>query len=214
MNKAEILKRSFFRCKHGHSGLQHPKCYETETGTGEKIGFFDIECFTLNFKANSGLVITYAIYTNEGEIITNFITPKELRQVSDERIMRNLCKDLRKFDRIITYYGKRFDMPFVRTRCELYELVFPVYKELIHTDVYDVIKRKFQFTHNTLQIACRFFNIPAKGHSFQWFHWARAFQGNKESMDWILKHNIEDVECLKMLWDRVNKYTNITATSI
>ena len=74
--KAEIVKMSLRKCKHGHTGLSHPSCYLKETGTEEKWGFLDIE--SSNLKANFGIVLTYCIKHKDG-IIKRSVTPKDLR---------------------------------------------------------------------------------------------------------------------------------------
>ena len=32
LKKEEIIKRHYWRCVHGHTGLEHPKCYEQAHG--------------------------------------------------------------------------------------------------------------------------------------------------------------------------------------
>ena len=53
LKKAEIVKMSNYKCRHGHTGLEHPNCYFDETGAGERIGIWDIE--------TSGLKADFAV---------------------------------------------------------------------------------------------------------------------------------------------------------
>ncbi len=215
LKKAEIIKRSNFKCKHRHNGIDHPDCYNTEHGIVERIGYLDIEGFGMGFAADTGCVMTYAILGADGQLIFNFATPKELSSNDlDKRLMQDMCVDLRKFDRIITYYGKRYDVPYLRTRSLGFGLDFPKYKELSHTDVYDIIKHKFSFRKRSLEAACRFFHIPSKGHRFGFEMWRKAFQGDKAAMKNIVAHNIEDVESLEALYKIVESSTRMVESSI
>ena len=215
VRKDEIIKRSNFRCIHRHNGLDHHTCYDKERGIKERIGYLDIEGFGMGFSADTGCVMTYCILSEDGELISNFATPKELlSDQMDKRLMSDLCNDLRKFDKIITYYGKRYDVPYLRTRSLGYGLDFPKYKELNHIDVYDIIKHKFSFRRRSLEASCRYFNIPSKGHRFGFEMWRKAFQGRKDAMKNILLHNIEDVESLQALYHIVAPSARLVDSSI
>lgn len=213
MKKDEIIKRSNFRCKHGHNGLAHPKCYDTETGGGERIGYLDIEASNLN--ADFGFVLSYCIKVDGGEVIKNLITPDEIHSGEfDKRLMIELCEHLRQFDRIVTYYGARFDIPFVRTRCIYHKIDFPLYKEVKHTDVYDIAKRKLNLHSKRLGVICDFFGIPAKGHGMKPAVWNRCCAGHLPSLKYVLVHNIEDVESLETLYHRIRDFAKINDTSM
>jgi len=210
LTKAEIIKRANFKCKHSHNGLEHPQCFVSNDG---KIGFFDIE--TTNLKANFGIVICYSLKSEFGEVITNAITPEEiLNETYDKRLLKELCVDLRKFSRIATYYGKRFDVPFVRTRCLKFGLDFPPYMALWHTDVYDIIRRKCKFHSNRLQVACDFFGIESKGHPINFEVWMKCLAGKQEAIDYVIDHNKEDVVCLEELWHIVMDTARVVKSSI
>ena len=219
--KAEIIKMWNFRCIHGHRGTEHTNCYLDEKKVKERVGYLDIETFSFGFKAQQGVIMTYCIKEEgvdekDGGLITNIIMPHELQDEEnrDKRIVRELCADIRKFDRIITFYGKRFDVPFIRTRALYYHIDFPGYMALTHTDVYDTIKRKFSLRGNSLGNTCKFFGIEAKGHMFGFPVWASAFQGDVEALKNILEHNKEDVICLEVLWGKVREQVREVASSI
>lgn len=212
LKKSEIVTRAHFRCKHGHNGLAHPSCYVESTG-GPKIGFLDIEAS--NLKANFGIILSYCIKEENGGIIKNVITPEELANGTfDKRLVKELCRDLREFDRVVTYYGSGFDLPFIRTRAIFHKEDFPVYGEIKHTDLYMIVKKKLNLHSKRLGVACDFFGIAAKEHPLKPDVWLSCLSGNKKALAFVLKHNEEDVISTEDLYHRIKDYGRITDTSI
>ena len=198
------------RCKHRHTFLEHPHCYERKP---EKIGFFDIE--SSNLHADFGILLSYAIKELDGDIYGAVISPKELRSAKlDNGIVKKCIQDMRRFDKIITYYGTRFDLPFVRARAMLYGLDFPVYKEIKHTDVYYWARAKLCLHRRRLQTVCDFLGIPAKEHPMTPNQWTTALTGNRASLDYIFVHNKEDVVSLEEVYKRLIDFTANRANSI
>lgn len=162
-------------------------------------------------------MLTYCIKELDGEIFKGKITRREILEGTfDKRIMKECIKDMMKFDRLVVYFGgdMRFDVPFLRTRAIYHNLYFPIYKELKLFDLYPVVKRKLKLTRNTLLAACSFFGIPAKQHQMEYQTWMRAMTGDKEALDHIMEHNIEDVESTEALWKRIIPYSNIPNSSL
>lgn len=213
LKKEEILKRHFWRCVHGHTGLAHPKCYEQAHGVKEKIGFWDIEA--TNLSSDFGIILSYAI-KYEGGYISRLITPQEIKkEIYDKNLIRQLCDDLRKFDRIVTYYGTKFDFCFGRSRAVYWGLDFPTYKEIKHTDAYYIVKNKLGTIHSRrLGVVAPFFGIPAKASPLNPEVWFRCMSGNQKALNYVMKHNLEDVDSLSALWDKINRFTRIGDTSI
>jgi uncharacterized protein YprB with RNaseH-like and TPR domain len=213
MKKTEIVERSNWRCVHSHNGLEHPSCWDQNKGLDKKIGFVDIE--TSNLKATYGIVFSYCIKEHGGNIIANSVTPKELKDGSyDKRLMQDFYNDAKKFDKLIGYYSSRFDIPFLRSRAVFHGINFPIYQEIKHTDLYFIIKHKFNLHSKRLGVVCEFFHIPSKQHSMNSHVWFRAMQGDKKALDYILLHCKEDVTSTEMLWDKVNDFSRITDTSL
>lgn len=208
--KEKLIFMATNKCKHGHTFLEHPNCFKE---IPERIGFFDIEASNLN--ADFGIMISYAIKELDGPVLSSIITPKELASKHlDRRLTKECIEDIRKFDRIITYYGTNFDLPFVRTRSLLHGLDFPVYKEVKHTDVFYWAKTKLCLHRKRLQVVCDFLGIPSKGHPMIPNIWNAAMTGNKKALKHILIHNREDVISLEEVYKRLLDHTANTAKSI
>ena len=213
MKKRDILNLAVKTCDHGKTYLEHPACYAKETGLTERIGFFDIE--TSNLKADFGIMFSYAIKDQYGEIIGRTVTPKEMRtEVYDKKIVEECCEDLRKFDRVVTHFGTRFDLPFVRARAIYHGCDFPVYQEVYHTDTYYMARSRLCISRRRLETICEFFGIPAKGHKMNQTMWMRAVSGNKEALDYIWAHNIEDVVSLQAVFELLQDYSLTNRRSV
>lgn len=213
MRKDEILKLASRTCKHNHSLLEHMNCYKKGMFTEEKIGFFDIE--TCGLKADYSYVFSYCIKDLAGGVDKRVITRKEiLSKTKDKALMEDMVTDFKKYDRLVTYYGARFDMPFVRTRALKWNVEFPSYKELLHTDVYFIIKHKFKLRRSSLQVACEMFDIGAKHHPILPNIWQDAMAGDPKALDYVLTHNEEDVMSLEELYKKVKNFSPIKQSSI
>ena len=213
VKKEEIIKRSNWRCVHGHTGLEHWNCYDTQNNIKKRIAIIDIE--TSNLKANWGFVFSYCIKEIDGKLIKRILTPKEIKDgIYDRDLLKQFCEDIRQFDRIVGYYSARFDIPFLRTRALYYGLDFPIYQEIHHTDLYDITKRKLNLHSKRLQVVADFFGIKAKGHPMNPSVWFKAMAGDTKALNWIMIHNIEDVNTTEELYSKICDYARITDTSI
>ena len=213
MKNLEIKKRLLFRCIHRHDGMSHPSCYKKENSQ-ERIGYFDIEAS--NLKANFGIILSYSLLMDTGELYTSVIKPSHLKSGKlDYYVVSKLQEDLKKVDRIITFFGTRFDNPYVRTRALYHNIEFPAFGGgLKHTDLYYIIRNKFCLHSNRLENACSFFGIKSKGHPLTPDIWIKCLSGNRQALDYVLTHNIEDVYSTKHLWDKVFHFVNYVNKSI
>jgi uncharacterized protein YprB with RNaseH-like and TPR domain len=204
---------------HSHRYIEHMPCYFKEKPDDgpvvERIGFLDIEA--TNLHATFGYAFSYCIKELDGPIFGRVLTPEEIRRcIFDKKLIEQLCKEIRQFDRIIVYWGKdnRYDIPFIRTRAVYHGCDFPVYKDLIVNDLYDIVKRKLRLHRNRLETACEFFDIPSKEHRLSPRVWQKAMAGDKKSLEWILDHNREDVISTEALWKKLEIYVRNPNTSI
>lgn len=213
ISKTELNDRLDFRCVHRHNGISHSCCYDQARGLVENIGYFDIE--SSNLSSDFGTVLCYAIKHKEG-LITNSLTPQEIKEgIYDKRLLTDLCKDLRKFHRIITWYGYKFDIPFVRSRAILHKLDFPLYKEVSHTDAYQKAKILIRTLHSKrLGVVAQFYGIKAKEHPLNPTVWLRCLSGDQEALDFVQTHCNEDVNSLEAVWKRLAPYQKLTRSSL
>jgi uncharacterized protein YprB with RNaseH-like and TPR domain len=204
-----------------------------------KVGYLDIE--TTNFQANFGFMLSWAMYIPDKPltyITAPGITPVtyELEDIvtanpgttkwdvikrreainwkkQDYRICKSLMKALREVDLVVTYYGTKFDVPYMRSRALYHRLDFPKYQEVLHLDMYYRVKALLKLGRNTLDQATEFFGIEGKTHVKPTL-WNRARVGDKEALEYVLDHNIEDVKILAVLHSHLAGFRNITRRSL
>jgi uncharacterized protein YprB with RNaseH-like and TPR domain len=217
MKKSEIIELANGRCRHGHTYLEHYQCYLDEHPEKKvKIGFLDIE--TSNLDANFGVMLTWAIKTNDGYLISDALHKSDLENCEpdkiDTRIVKNLVEEIQQYDTIVTYYGKRFDVPFLRTRALVDGVEFPAYGSLKHIDVYFWAKFKLKLNSNRLDTVARtLFGSTEKNH-IEFKYWIAGTRGDEEAIDYILDHNQRDVEELERVYYKLENFARRQDSSI
>ncbi|MBW1975255.1 MAG: ribonuclease H-like domain-containing protein [Deltaproteobacteria bacterium] len=194
--KRDIVWLAEHYCRHKHTYLEHYSCFLSEkpdtSPMREKIGIFDIE--TTGLRANWSHMLTWCMLDRDtGDIQHDIVTTKEARDKEDARIVKSAVKAIEEYDRVVTFYGSQFDIPYVRSRALYHGLGFPSYKTLYHTDVYYVVRNKFALHSNRLMSVCQFFGIPAKDHPMTPKLWKDAGAGKPEALATVLQHCKEDV---------------------
>ena len=212
LKKDEIIALYKGRCKHGHRYIEHYGCYLAETKTAQRVGFFDIEAS--NLKADFGILLSYAILSDKGEMYGDFITADDLHGTLDKRIVKSMVADLKKFDLIVGFYSTKFDIPFARTRAHVMNVPFPEYGELQHKDVYYMVKYKFSLSRSSQENAARMLTGKTEKTRMQPEQWVRALGGDAESIAYIFDHNKRDVRDLKRLYYEAVPYVRNGTKSI
>ena len=217
LKKAELLELMTGRCKHSHTYIEHPNCWYAEKKRLPRIGYLDIE--TSNLDANYGIILTYCIKVrDEDTIYKGVIDTKDLREGKfDKSLCKQLIKDMLKFDVIMGYWSTCFDIPFIRARCLKWHLNFPIYKAIEHKDVYYMVKRLMKLNRRSLEVATKHLGIKGKNHVLG-DAWMKAVMCTGEiqqkALDYILEHNIRDVEITEKLHKRLESYDRGLTKSI
>lgn len=208
----EIARRKRWHCaEHGHSGMTHPACYEKAHRIVERKSALDIEAGALC--ADFDIILSWANRPigGDGDISYDHITHKDLTTgVYDSRIVAELVRDLWNYDRIVTHYGNnaRFDVPFIRARYlwlkarGLYKGVeFPWYGMMWQSDTFSMAKQKLKIASRRQDsIASCILNKDVKT-KIDKNHWMAIKYGSKTqrktAIDYIVEHNLADVEQLE-----------------
>jgi len=222
LSKKEIEWLARNRCKtHRHSYLEHYSCYFKDyPERQERLAFFDIE--TSDLKADVGFMLTYCLkVAGKDEILSGVVDAREIEAATltksgaeDLSVVTQCVQDIGRFDKLVTFYGKRFDLSFLRTRAMTLGIPFPDYGAIAHIDLYDTVKRKFRLRSNRLEHACQILLGDSRKTRFDPLFWRCAARGDQKSLDMILEHNKFDVLDLERLYNKVIQFSRKSDTSI
>lgn len=218
LKKEKIVWLGTHTCKtHRVNFLEHPKCYQRENPEAERIGFLDIEASNLD--ADFGIMLSYCIKEyGRNKIYSRTITLGDIRKSKagdeDKAVVRSCIEDIKKFNRVVTWYGARFDIPFTRTRALMTGVKYPELGSLYHNDIYYFAKHKLKLSSNRLENVCRtILGRTLKTHIEQRF-WRGGMRGDTKSLRYILDHNRRDVIDLEAIWRAIDGLWTKRNTSI
>jgi uncharacterized protein YprB with RNaseH-like and TPR domain len=214
MSKTNIVKLAMWRCEHGETGLSHYNCYLRSEPQEERIGFLDLECSSLT--ANWGIILSYSIKVKgEDKIYSRLITAADLKTCLDKNVVNSCITDMQRFDRIVTFYGTKFDLPFLRTRALTLGITnFPEFGQKFHKDMYYVARNKLRLHSNRLDVVCQALFGTTTKTRIEPTYWTHALMGDKKALNYILDHNRQDVIELERVYDTLIGFTQINNTSI
>ena len=181
----------------------------------ERVGFLDIE--TSNLDANFGMMYSWCIKSrgsSKRNIQWGLMRTNNFKKgFLDTRVVKELSAELREYDRIITYYGTRFDVPYIRTRAARWGMSICEYGSLWHSDLYYIVRNKYKFNSNRLNTVANFLQLESKT-PIDNEHWINAHFGDTEGLEYILKHNKKDVIVLEDLFNVVLPHMAYRRTSV
>lgn len=217
LRKDEIVWLANHRClAHNHTFLTHYTCYLKENPSKIRIGYLDLECSHL--KADIGILLTWCIKREGGAILEGSITRSDIRKAKkgdeDRRVVRECVEALNEFDIVVTYYGSRFDIPFLRTRAVSMGLAFPPFGAVKHIDAYDILRHRFCLLSKKLVHCCKALLGKTDKTTIEWPIWREAARGDAKALAYILEHNRADVRDLEKLYLAVKNYTRRVERSI
>jgi len=219
MLKKEILDRFNYRCEHRHNGWAHPECYKRDRGPEERIGCLDIE--SSNLAANFGVMLSYAIKEVGKKVITDqaVLSIHDINtNTSDSRIVAKCVEQMRQYDRIVGHYSSRFDIPFIRTRALKWNIDFPPFGSIYHTDVWRIARAKLRLHSNRqgcVGEALTGKDIKTRIHPEIW---AKVTMGSmaarKKALAYIMDHNLKDVLQLEVNYLKLRQFVREGRQSI
>jgi len=161
----------------------------------------DIEASQLT--ATFGHMFSWALKLRKGEVFNDYIKTRTLKE--EKRIVRSLIKAFEKVDEVVTYYGTRFDIPFIRTRALYHDLTFPDYMSITHLDLYYVARHRLRMHSNRLATVAEFLGVQGKTPLAPAI-WVQASFGDRQAIEYIRDHNIADVVILEGVHDRLEPF--------
>lgn len=101
-------------------------------------------------------------------------------------------------DVLITYNGKKFDVPHMNREMLLAGLTPPSpYKQI---DLYQAVKSRFKFTHNGLDAVCGFLGLEQKIKHDGFDLWVKCMANDADAWQQMREYNIGDVNIMVALY--------------
>jgi uncharacterized protein YprB with RNaseH-like and TPR domain len=172
----------------------------------KKIAMFDIE--TTNLDADIGEMLCACIKPLGGKV-KSFVVDTT---AGDGALAASLREELRNYDYVVTWYGTKFDMPYLTTR--LISAGEETLGYMRHVDLYYTSRFKLKLHSNRLAAVGEFmFGKTSKTRVIGPI-WLRAIRGDKEAMDYIVKHCQMDVRELELIFCELVPHRNLSATPL
>jgi uncharacterized protein YprB with RNaseH-like and TPR domain len=131
--------------------------------------------------------------------------------IDDSKLCVAIANELSKYNCIVTWNGKQFDVPFLNARLAKYG--FPAFKPQFHIDLmYYAGGVSMRIGSRKLLNVQKFLGLEDEKTDMKWETWQLAATGNKKAMDSVVEHCEQDVKVLAQAYDRmINLVANIHA---
>lgn len=179
-----------------------------------RVLLFDIE-IAGNFGANAGFVLCVA-YKWLGDKKVNLISirdfPRWKKDCTDDiDVLKKISPQLEAADMWVTWYGLKFDAPFLQTR-NVIQGLNPLNLLTPHWDGWRVAKYDLKFTRNSLDIVSRALpftlgEVEAFKTHLDFSLWLKAAAGHKAPLKYIEEHCVADVKVLERAYLRMRPYS-------
>lgn len=139
----------------------------------------------------------------EPEVFSGVLTPEEVKEESDSRIMEEMWQFLDAANFVIAHNGRRFDLPKLKTRFLINDMPPPMPYQII--DTLDVAKKEFGFSSNRLDFINEQLGIHKKIDT-NFDLWKRCVAGNQEALLEMEEYNKNDVLILEETYTKFRPY--------
>jgi len=163
-----------------------------------KFVTFDIE--TSNLKADFSIVLSAVIkpFGEEPIVFRGDDYPSWANNRADDcAIVFDITQELSKYAIVITHYGSKFDLPYLRAK--MVNLQLPMLPPMFGIDTWRIAKFNFAVSSRRLAALGAYFGIGDKSAVDGTLWNQAAYSGSKEALDEIVAHNIQDCVLLEKL---------------
>lgn len=134
------------------------------------------------------------------EIYSGKLTPEEIANEDDSRIMKDIWKFIDASEVVVAHNGDGFDIIRLNTRFLLHHLPPPSPYQSI--DTLKIARKKFAFPHNKLDFIGQVLGLGGKLETGGMKLWLKVIDGDKEAIDLMEKYNRRDVTLLEEVYLR------------
>lgn len=171
-----------------------------------KILLWDIEATHLSASIGSVVCIGYKWH---GEPDTYVIALNKFKKwkedpTNDYHVIRAFEEVYMQADMQVTWYGKRFDLPFVQTR-RLSHGLTPL-PNIPHFDGWETARKRLKFHSNRLATVQDFLELPDAKTPLSFRSLSKCLGGNEAALAEIVHHCSQDVKVLEQAYDKLRPF--------
>ena len=131
------------------------------------------------------------------DTMSDCLTVPEVVREDDSRIMKSLHDLIDEADIVVSMNGNNFDIPRINSRFIINDL--PPTKPFFSVDVYQVVKKQFGFSSNSLNGLARYFGFESKLDT-NFDLWKRCVEGDPVALHYMEMYNKRDVDLLEEVY--------------
>lgn len=174
------------------------------------MNFLTLDIETSNLNADFGFVICAIAKEYAKKDIKVFRIDDykgyENARYNDKPLVKDLRDYLVGYDGLITYNGRNFDLPFLRSQLICYGIE-PM-KDMFHVDVFYIVKYRLKLHNNKLNTLIHFLNstrgskkrIEEKTY-INSLYYRKAITGDRSGINELVTHCKKDVKALEQCYD-------------
>ena len=164
-----------------------------------KIVLWDLE--TTNLNANYGYLLAFGYkYLGEKKPTVYTIAQSSTFKksaINDRELVKAAASVLSEADLWVTWYGKRFDVPYLNSR--LLKHAVGYLPPVPHIDGWEIARKKLKLNSNRLQSVSEFLGLSSKTPVLG-DQWIAATAGNKKGIKYVADHCARDVDILEQAY--------------
>ncbi len=176
----------------------------------KRIAIFDLETYDL--AADFGIIFIGVVKTFRSDEVHKFMMLPGDPITMDHKTVLEIRDVLEGYDYVISYNGTRFDIPYLNTRL-LIHYERPL-KALRHKDLYFTAKSHLRLQSKRLAAVERALFGEGAKTEIKPGYWAKALQGSKFHLDYIMDHCVKDCEVLERVFETLKGFLNMSATPL
>jgi DNA polymerase elongation subunit (family B) len=149
-------------------------------------------------------MLSYSVkWLGEEEACSEVLTPEEVKNEDDFRLVKSLWEFLDEADIVIAHHGDKFDLPKIRSRFIVHEMIPPSsYKQI---DTKKIASRQFGFTSNKLEALARLLGLDGKNKT-EFNLWVRCLNGDEDALEEMRMYNVQDIFVLEEVYLKLRPY--------
>lgn len=151
-------------------------------------------------------MLSHAWAWGDGEVFSSVLTPEEVLNQDDERIVYEIWSLLDNCDIVVAHNGKRFDVKKVNGYFLKYGLPKPSSYKVI--DTLEIAKKHFNLPFKSLEYLAKFLNVELKQDSGGIQTWIDCDRGNPEALATMEFYNCGDVVTLREIHNKLKGWDN------